>query len=47
MPNYTCHQHHPYYIGTHYLAKASCEISASTLKDFWIKGRKSAKKGIN
>ena len=40
MPNYTCHNHNL----AHYLAKASCKIAASFLKDLLSNGRKNAKK---
>ena len=43
MPNYAFHKHHLHLSGVHYLTKASCEISASSLKDFLNKGRKTAK----
>ena len=43
MTNYACHKHNLQYFAAHYLAKASFKISASFLKDFLSKGRKSAK----
>ena len=43
MTNYACQKHHLHLFAAHYLNKASCEISASSLKDFLNKGRKSAK----
>ena len=43
MTNYACHIHHLQRFDAHYLTKASCEIAASSLKDFLSKGRKSAK----
>ena len=43
MPNNACKKHHLHLLGAHYLNKASCEISASSLKDFLSKGGKSAK----
>ena len=43
MPNYSCHKHHLQWFDAHYLTKASCEIAASSLKDFLSKGRKSTK----
>ena len=42
MPN-ACQRHHLHWLGTHYLTKASSEISAPSPKDFWSKGGKSAK----
>ena len=47
MPNYSCNKHHLQLFDVHYLNKASCQIAASSLKDFLRKGRKKAKKGIN
>ena len=41
--NHACHKHHHHWVGAHYLTKASCEISVSSLIDFLSKGRKSAK----
>ena len=43
MPNYACHKHHLHWFAVYYLTKASCKISASSLKDFLGKGRKSLK----
>ena len=43
MPNYACQKHYLYSIGTHYLRKVSCEISASCLNDVLSKGEKSEK----
>ena len=43
MPKYACHKHHLHWFAVHYLTKASCEITASSLKDVLSKGRKSAK----
>ena len=43
MTNYACHKDHLHCFAAHYLTKASCEMSASSLKDFLNKGRKSAK----
>ena len=43
MLHYACHKHYPHRFGAHYLTKASCEISATSLKDFLSKGRKRAK----
>ena len=43
MTNYACHKHNLHFFAAHYLTKTSCEISASFLKDFLSKGRKSAK----
>ena len=38
MPTYVCYKHHLHCLGAHYLHKASCEISASSLKEiFWVK----------
>ena len=39
MPNYAYHKH-LYWLGPHYFTKASCEISASSFKDFWAKVEK-------
>ena len=44
MTNYAYHKHHLHCFAAYYLTRASCEISASSLKDFLNKGRKSAKK---
>ena len=44
MPIYSCHKHHLYCFAAHYLTKASCEIVASSLKDFLSKDRKNPKK---
>ena len=41
MPNYACHKYHLHLGGAHYLTKASCEISASSFRDFLSKGGKS------
>ena len=46
MPNYACYKQCLHWLGVHYLNKVSCEISASSLKDFWAKVEKS-EKGIN
>ena len=43
MTNYACHKHYLQWFDAHYLTKASCEVSASSLGDFLNKGRKSAK----
>ena len=43
MTNYACHIHNLQWLDAHYLNEASCEIAASSLKDFLSKGRKSAK----
>ena len=43
MHNYACNKHHLNWLGTHYLNKASCEIAASSPKDFLSKGGKRAK----
>ena len=43
MTYYACHKHYLHWFAARYLTKASCEISASCLKDFLNKGRKSAK----
>ena len=43
MPNYACQKHYLHWLGAHYLKKALCEISASSVKDFLKKGGKSAK----
>ena len=43
MTNYARHKHHLHLFAAHYLIKGSREISASSLKDFLNKGRKSAK----
>ena len=43
MSNHACHKHDLHLFAAHYLNKALCEISASFLKDFLSKGRKSAK----
>ena len=43
MPNYGCQKHTLHWFAAHYLAKTSNEISASSLKDFPSKRRKSAK----
>ena len=40
MPNYACHKHHLHWFAAHHLTKASCEIAASSLKDFWAKVEK-------
>ena len=40
MTNYAGNQQHVHGSGEHYLTKVSCEISASSLKDFWRKGEK-------
>ena len=40
MPNYACHKHHLHWLGAHYLNKVSCEISDSSLQDFWAKVEK-------
>ena len=42
---YACHIHHLQWFVALYITKASCEIAASTLKDF-LKGRKSAKNAL-
>ena len=42
MTNYACHKHHLQF-DVHYLTKASCEISASSPKDYLNKGRKTVK----
>ena len=42
MTNNACHI--TFFSDAHYLTKASCEIAASSLKDFKSKGRKSAQK---
>ena len=41
MSSYACQRHHLHC--AHHLTKASCEISARTLKDGLIKGKKTAK----
>ena len=46
MTNYACHMHHLQWVDAHYIIKASCEIAASSLKDFLSKGRKSAKNAL-
>ena len=46
MPTYAYHKHHLHRLSEHYLAKASCEISVSSLKHVWSKGEKSAKTHI-
>ena len=33
MPNHACYKHNLNWLGAHYLNKASCEISVSSLKD--------------
>ena len=43
MTNHACHKPHLHWFAAHYLTRASCEISASSLKDVLNKGRKSAK----
>ena len=43
MTNFAPHKHHLHLFAAHYLTKGSCEISASCLKGFLNKGRKSAK----
>ena len=43
MTNYAFHKHHLHWFATHYLTKDSCEISASSLKDFLSKDGKSLK----
>ena len=43
MTNYACHKYNLHCFAAHYLTKASSEISASLLKDFLSKGKKSAK----
>ena len=43
MPNNACKRHHLHWLGANYLTKASCEISASSLKDFLGKDGKSTK----
>ena len=43
MTNYAWHKHHIHRFAAHYLTKAYCEISASSLRDFLNKVRKSAK----
>ena len=43
MPNYACHKHNLHCFAAHYITKASSDISASFLKDFLSKGKKSAK----
>ena len=43
MPNYACQRNHLHRLDVHYLTKTSCEISASSLKDFLSKGGKSTK----
>ena len=43
MPNYACYRHHLYYLGEIYLTKASCEISAQSLKYVLRKGGKCIK----
>ena len=35
MPTHACQKHNLHWLGAHYLAKASCEISASSLKDLF------------
>ena len=40
MPNYACQKHNLHWLGAHSLTKASCEISAASLKDFLSKGGK-------
>ena len=47
MPNYACHKHHLHWVCAYYLTKASCGISAASLKDFLSKGGKSAKTSSN
>ena len=46
IPNYASYKHHLHWLGAYYLNKASCEVSASSLKDFLSKGRKSAKNAL-
>ena len=36
----SCHKHHLHWFAANYLTKASCEVAASSLKDFLSKGRK-------
>ena len=43
MTNYACHKKHLHWFAAQYLTRVSCEISASFLKDFLSKGKKSAK----
>ena len=43
MTNYAYHKHNLHCFAAHCLTKASCKMSASFLKDFLSKGRKSAK----
>ena len=43
MTNYACHIHHLQQVDAYYIIKASCEIAASSLKEFLNKGRKGAK----
>ena len=44
MPNYAYHKHHLHLLAAHYHSKASCEISASSLKDFLRKSEKCKKR---
>ena len=46
MTNYACHIHHLQQVDAYYIIKASCEIAASSLKDFLSKDRKSAKNAL-
>ena len=40
MPNYASYKHHLHWLGAYYLNKASCEVSASSLKEFCAKADK-------
>ena len=46
MTNHACHKHHLQGFAARYLAKAYCEMSVSSLRDFFNKVRRSAKKAL-
>ena len=43
MPSFVCHTHNLHLLRARHLTKASWEMSAQYLNDFWSKGGKSAK----